>query len=160
MPSPWKPLLRCHFQAVYHGFRWKHKYLFVKRECGVEIRREVRWGGGVANGSEVCRLKSVDNRGLALPSPSRSFSCVVSTSSAFLLFCLKKRHTETQACACLDAVCKLGQCSKCVVLGVTLELSVKRAISRLFMFGFAKHLASFVICLVARKKSNLIIDIV
>lgn len=42
--------------------------------------------GAFANGSEVCRLKSVDNHGLALPSPSSSFNCVVSFSSPFLLF--------------------------------------------------------------------------
>lgn len=44
-----------------------------------------KWRGALANGSEVCRLKSVDNHGLAQPSPSGSFHCVVSFSSAFLL---------------------------------------------------------------------------
>lgn len=80
--SPWKPLLRCHLHVVCHGFRWKHKHLHVpvKREGKVET------GGAFANGSEVCRLKSVDNHGLALPSPSSSFNCVVSFSSTFLLF--------------------------------------------------------------------------
>ena len=44
-----------------------------------------KWRGALANGSEVCRLKSVDNHGLAQPSPSGSFHCVVSFSSTFLL---------------------------------------------------------------------------
>lgn len=44
-----------------------------------------KWRGALANGSEVCRLKSVDNHGLAQPSPPGSFHCVVSFSSAFLL---------------------------------------------------------------------------
>lgn len=56
------------------------------REKGMWSRNKAGDEVGVANGSEVCRLKSVDNHGLALPSPSRSFSCVVSTSSTFLLF--------------------------------------------------------------------------
>lgn len=60
---------------------FREKGMWSRNKAGGEVGR-----GGVANGSEVCRLKSVDNRGLALPSPSRSFSCVVSTSSTFLLF--------------------------------------------------------------------------
>lgn len=58
----------------------REKGMWSRNKGGGEV------GRGVANGSEVCRLKSVDNRGLALPSPSSSFSCVVSTSSTFLLF--------------------------------------------------------------------------
>lgn len=91
--SPWKPLLRCHSQAVCHGFRWKHKHLRVpvKRGGKVEMR------GAFANGSEVCRLKSVDNHGLALPSPSSSFNCVV--SFLYLLsFYLCRQHAEMHMC--------------------------------------------------------------
>lgn len=54
-----------------------------------------KWREAFANGSEVCRLKSVDNRGLALP-PSSGFDCVVSFSSASLL--LSVHTVRTRAC--------------------------------------------------------------
>lgn len=82
-PSPWKPLMCCHLLGVCHKFRWKHKHLrvAVKREGEIEMGRG---GAAFANGSEVCRLKSVDNHGLALPSPSSSFCCVVCLSTLLL----------------------------------------------------------------------------
>lgn len=52
-------------------FMWKASA--QKKQWGVA---GVVWWWGVANGSEVCRLKSVDNCGLALPSPSGSLTTV------------------------------------------------------------------------------------
>lgn len=96
--SPWKPLLRFRLHVVYHGFRWKHMHLVVPVKRGWQSRN----GGAFANGSEVCKLKSVDNHGLALASPSSSFNCVVSFSSTFFLFVC----TDTmQDCMCAQRTC-------------------------------------------------------
>lgn len=45
--------------------------------CQGKGKATQKWegGGAFANGSEVCRLKSVDNHGLALPSPSSVLLC-------------------------------------------------------------------------------------
>lgn len=51
--------------------------------CGSEKGRRSR-NGVFANGSEVCRFKCVDNRGLALPSASGSFNGGLSPQPSLL----------------------------------------------------------------------------
>lgn len=61
-----------------HGFRGIHGHLCVpvKGEGKMDVET------ASANGSEVCRLKRVDNHGLALSSSRGCFNCVVSSSSS------------------------------------------------------------------------------